>query len=832
MRNSLPTDPTRWGCAFLAPLCQARGDHRRLPTEERPMSAMKIVPRICCPRSVRVAPWNGRRPGARRPGCWWLLLIITWTACREPAVRECTDLFATEEYEVASSRCAEIFEESGDPRAGVTAAKACRALGRGEEVLAWTARLRDRPGEAIVLALAAEVHQQRGEPRIAGEMLEREIELHRASGDPALAAQALYRLFYLWWEMSDHRRALVAAQDTFEEAAAAEDRTMQRFAAEALFAALKNVGDVAGAESALDAAERLLGSADRPDRVRLLVNRAVIRLEQGRPALARDALLRARAEASDGDDRRSLRSLYLNLVEAELFLGMGDRAREHLEAAWRYAEPDDARPTSLLYYQGWVEHTRERYAAAAAALGEALSRETTPGWRWSLEYRLGLAEEARGDLAAAEEAYRRATEIVEQLRRSLGFDELKPSLLDRKREPFEALFRLQARSGRVAEALATIERAKARTLLEALARATSAANGQGPRTPAAAVERLETLAALLPTLSESPAVDLRPLDEVLAALGDRHLLIYFESRDRVWLLTVHGGKIRAWPAAEVAAVHRLVRRLVADPEDRSVAAHLGDLLLPEGALPPPPATLYLVADGELGRLPFAAVRRAGRYLVEDHPIVYVPSLNALVASEGRAADADGPPVVIGNPRGDLPAAALEARQVADRLAVPARVAELADWQQLRRAARARLLHLATHTGLDSRGPWLRLADGEVTAGTLVSEGIGPRLAVLAGCASGARRGKGMWGSLGAGFLAAGSRAVVAALWSVEDRATRDFVRRFYRQGGAVRPACALARTQRALIADGAPAEAWAPFVLFGSELRAPRGKGATSCRPQ
>jgi CHAT domain-containing protein len=127
-----------------------------------------------------------------------------------------------------------------------------------------------------------------------------------------------------------------------------------------------------------------------------------------------------------------------------------------------------------------------------------------------------------------------------------------------------------------------------------------------------------------------------------------------------------------------------------------------------------------------------------------------------------------------------------------------------------------------------RGASLILADGPLTAGEVVGARLGPGLAVLAGCASAAqlahRTGREVWGSLAAAFLASGARQVVAALWSIPDDSTRAFVERFYAEGGAEDPAGALARTQRAWIADGRGAEEWAPFVLLGTGTPAPRAR--------
>jgi hypothetical protein len=407
------------------------------------------------------------------------------------------------------------------------------------------------------------------------------------------------------------------------------------------------------------------------------------------------------------------------------------------------------------------------------------------------------------------------------MRRSVAFDEFKAWLFDRKREPFEALFRLQARAGQAEPALATAERAQARTFLDAFV-GSSAKSGSGHPpagwSPVASAERIQALEALLPAMSESPVAAVQPIGQVLHAFGDRHGLVYFATRDSLWLITVAAGTPRLRRlAAAPAEVHQLADRFLARPDEARTAERLGEILLPPGALPPRGRTIHVVADGVLGDLPFAALRQGGRYLVEDHAIVFLPSLTALAALEERPWGPPGPPLALADPHGDLPAAASEAVAVAAILGGGARTGGQATSGELRNAARARVLHLATHTGLGPRGPWLQLADRRVNAADVVTGRIGPRLAVLASCASGVRPGRQMWGSLGAAFLAAGSRAVLASLGSVEDARAREFVMAFYRAGGASDPAAALARVQRVAIGRGLSPTDWAPFVLYGSD---------------
>ncbi len=743
---------------------------------------------------------------------FWVCVLagLALSTCRETAVRECTELLEAESYGAAVARCEQAFEETGDPRAGAAAARAHQALGHGDAVLAWVERLEGTAEEAGTWNLAARIHWQRGHRELAAEAYRRALALHREAGDHAQAARSLYGLFYLAWESSEYRQALTLAHGVAEEASMAQDRAMEATALQAILTLRYDLGDLDGAQLTLDAAQAL----NRPeDRARLLSFEGVIRLDQGRPALAGAALEQALELATGDEEKRFFRSIYLNLARAKLELDDPEGAGRHLASAWEYAEPDGQTQTALLYYQARLERRLGQYAKAAATLGTALSQDPVTGWAWKLEYHRGLAEEARGENQAAEAAFENAAAIVEELRSSLEFDEFKAWLLDQKRQPFEALFRLQADAGRSRAALATVERAKARTFLDAFIHA---AAGSSATAPEAAADRPQALRELLPAMSESAVVALRPLEQVLEAAGDRHFLVYFDAGDRLWLITVAGRRIVPRPLAGSTEVEELVRSFLAHPDDPAPATALGEILLPPGSLPERGSRLYVVADSELGRLPFAALRRKDRFLVEDHEITYVPSLNALAAIDDRPRQPSGPPAVLGDPRGDLHSAALEAREVAARLGIAAHTGGAATAGALAEASDAQVLHLAAHTGIGPRGPWLALADGEVSAAAVVDLRLAPRLVVLASCASAARRGRGMWGSLGAAFLAAGSEGVLASLWSIEDEPARRFLLRFYDEGGAVDAAAALARAQQASIAAGEPPSFWAPFVLFGS----------------
>lgn len=730
-------------------------------------------------------------------------------------MRPCLRLVEDKSWEDAVLLCEQAFAESSDPRAGAAAAEAHLALHNDDAVLAWLERLEDSSEAARLWRMAAKVYSRRREDERAAEGYRKALELSREAGDHQEAARNLYSLFYLAWRQSDFRQALKSAQAAAEEAALARDRAMEAKVLRGMLALRYDLGDLPGAWRTLEAARAAVGPEESSVRARLLVYEGTFRLSEGRFALARDALERALEEATGEEEASFFRSIHLNLVEANVELGEAERAERHLAAAWEHADPKDEKPTALLYYQAVVQHALGRHDEAAEALRSALGEETIPDWTWRLEHLLGQVEEARGFRAQAEAAQERAVRVVEEMRGELGYDELKDWLLDGKRQPYEELFRLRVADGRFEDALATVERAKARTFLDAFIQASAALDPDAALD--AAPQRLEALHELLPLMNESPMVALRPLDQMLEALRDRHLLVYFEAGDELWLISVARGRVVPRRVAAVAEVEALSSRFLADPGEASAGEALGRLLLPDDALPAPGTRLYIVADAHLGRLPFAALRCRGRYLVEDYELLYVPGANALVALDERPRDAAGAPYVLGDPRGDLPGARREVGEVAARWeGTTARSGGEATVASLREAAQARLLHLATHTGGGPRGPWLALADGEVSAAEIVAERIAPRLVVLASCAAADRPGKGMWGSLGAAFLVAGSRSVLASLGSVEDEAGRRFILRFYDEGGDTDPAGALARTQRAFLAEGAGPRLWASFVLFGA----------------
>ena len=747
-----------------------------------------------------------------------LALVLMAAACADRPLERCTAAFEAGRYEEAVRLCEEAHRATGEPKAGATAARSLSRLQEVDRALAWVERLKGTSAEPGLWSVAGFAYLTRGEPDRAIEAYRRDVALLEKTGDHPAKSQAHYGLFYVLWDRSRYREALQEAWHAFTEADAGGDRVAQARAAEAVSTVLLALGDLPGARQALKLAAELLPQENTLERASVLGSQGVLALDEGQPELARHYLEQSLELAGDRVNPQIIRSHQINLAEAFLDQGNLKGAERHLAKAESYFTADGDSKVAFLYLKARVTRAMGRLEEAARLLDTALAEDPVADWAWDLEYERGRVAEERGDLAVAEASFRRSAEIVEEMRGTLGYDDLKTWLADRKRQPLESLFLLQARAGRAEEALATVERAKSRTFQDAMVRAASAEPAADGAGWASAVARADALSDLLPAMSESPAAALLPVDRLLASLKSRRALVYFEARDDLWLLDVSGGKVRPRRiAASLAEIHESVDRLLAGLDDRAAAEALGSLLVPADLDLPAGTTLHVVADGATTRLPFAALRRNGRWLVEDLAIVYAPGLGHLVASPGGR-NAEGPPVVLADPRGDLPEAAAEGREVARFLGTEPLLGSAAGRRALQGAAGASVLHLAGHAGWGPGGPWLELADGQVPPAAILSARVRPRLVVLASCASAFPSGRGLWGSPGAAFLAAGSGAVLATLGSVEDRNAHDLVRHFYRQGGARDPAGGLARAQRALLAAGRPPSTWASFVLLGADF--------------
>lgn len=300
--------------------------------------------------------------------------------------------------------------------------------------------------------------------------------------------------------------------------------------------------------------------------------------------------------------------------------------------------------------------------------------------------------------------------------------------------------------------------------------------------------------------------------------------------------------------------------------------------------------LAVVPDGVLNRLPFGALRLDGRYLIQDFQVARLPSASVLVTLRERRRERRSPPGFLalvadpvfqpddervtervtgptgssgtssrlGDPLGlenlaPLPESGKEAQAIAEL--VPASCRWTADGFAATRGAIVeegrlgdfRILHLATHAVLDDAIPehsGLVLSrvdeqgghrDGFVYAFEISELSLPADLVVLSACrtADGQEiRGEGLVG-LSQSFFEAGADRLVASLWDVDDRATRELMVHFYE--GLLRlrlpPSQALQRAQNLLLEtkDWKAPYFWAPFTLVGDWKQLPSTLLASPC---
>ncbi|HET9766375.1 MAG TPA: hypothetical protein VFS60_05990, partial [Thermoanaerobaculia bacterium] len=196
--------------------------------------------------------------------------------CRRSALPSCTALIDAKKYDEALTRCEEVYEAEGEPRAGAAVAEAHYRLGHPEQVIAWAKRLAGTAGERGTWSVVAAVHWQRGELAEAERAFRRDLALTRAAGDAKGMARPLYGLFYLAWADSRYREALRYAGESFAAGAKAGDREAQARAAEGLFTVLYDVGDREGARRALEMAMTLADEQSPAERTRFLANEGLL----------------------------------------------------------------------------------------------------------------------------------------------------------------------------------------------------------------------------------------------------------------------------------------------------------------------------------------------------------------------------------------------------------------------------------------------------------------------------------------------------------------------------------------------------------------------------
>jgi CHAT domain-containing protein/tetratricopeptide (TPR) repeat protein len=424
---------------------------------------------------------------------------------------------------------------------------------------------------------------------------------------------------------------------------------------------------------------------------------------------------------------------------------------------------------------------------------------------------------AAGDAQGAAARLESALGILEQRRDSIRMEPRRAAMFETARAVVDRVVMLKLAAGKPAEALRYLERGRA---------------SLAPVGPAKAAGGFHDVAA--------------PPGEVAleyALVGDTLLAWTLSPREALYRSVVDtAGLVRT-----IAHLRDQLEGLAGEAELRPGLASLYDLLVRpvEERLGGPGLPLVIVADGDLASVPFAALYDTARrrYLVEDHPLRFTPSLREARWPARRGGDV-GETVFVADPAFDpakhrgfprLPEAAGEVREIAPSYPGARVLADVgADrWAVEDALRRADIVHYAGHAVFDDERPersYLLLAPSTRRPGAAVLQASEIAqmdlrhlsLVVLSACQTvrtGDGRAAGFSGLAGA-FLAAGARGALGSLWEVDDHLSRRFMVEFHHAyRGSHDAAGALRTAQLRMLRSGDPAlrspAAWAGFRYLG-----------------
>ncbi len=701
--------------------------------------------------------------------------LATWLTAQENhagAGRELALAVAAAERAGAQDALAEalVFQARHLHDRGTSLQESLRLARRAEGLLFPRG---DPVRQMLCLDLLARLERDLGLPAQAAIRFRRLEKLARANGRRSLEAKAQLGLGVLLVDeldraprFSGHReRALVQLRQALETA--------------------DSVGDPEILAGILASLSHLLESRERME----ALDRCIA-LAQGRyEALAASCLLsRSRIEADEGDATAADRFLDEARAAAERSGDLDTIARfwfDRMNIRWRFGPPDQAVSDSIEAIRA-VEALRDLQLEQAGSAG-LFSRWLAPYYvasGHSLE-----AFQGSGDPADLDRAF----EITESMR--------------------------------------------ARVLRDLLA---------SPRSPEARLSR-RALETSLRAEEALLSFQMAPKQDLFGFAGGSWLLVSTRNGTKVYPLpeTVE----RAHLETAVPALLGLIERR--DGSEAELASALGSQLLGQALsdLGPGVTQLIIVPDGALHLLPFANLRvHQGEAPLSTRYEISMASSTTLWARWRRQprrdvraalvlADPELPRTVAvssirrGDEGGRLSGARREGRRILRDLGSQSilRVGSAAGEGSLKQQDLSRfgVLHLATHAVADEENPAssaVLLAadmsgqDGRLEVDEISKLDLRGNLVALSSCrsASGALVGGEGVMSLSRAFFAAGAAVVLGSLWPVRDDDAEAFFEVFYnRLAAGDTAAAAFSAAQRERIRDGAPAEAWAGFVLSG-----------------
>ncbi|MEM9384457.1 MAG: CHAT domain-containing protein [Pseudomonadota bacterium] len=838
---------------------------------------LEIMPQRL-PGTVTLTPTRSSAPGRAR----WRFDIASGSAI-EPVLSKGRALRMQRDHEQAIDAITPLLDDESHPRnvlakayashwagqAHLAAGDADGALTLLHRAIEHYARV-DRP-EALIdgATVALYLHLQRSEFAQAGALLER-IRPRGAALDK-LGGRGRYLLDYytgaLASHVGDYRNALTHLQRAATTAKRLELHGHQQLAEQWLALQLQAVGRREEADRLLVAlSSRSSSQAGSCSRAQLANNigwNRLLALESRQAAPdpvppLREALA-AYQDPACQRTREQLANARINLSLAYLHAGDLDASARLLNALGD--EPDLAPGLALWLHdaQGRVALRRDNPKAALRAydaLAALARRRYDDQAQWRAQAGRAQALETLGELQGALDAYARAEALLALQTVQVPVNAGRETFLTRHRWVTLAYLRLLIDQGQLRQAYAVARAARSRTLRslrrsDRLAALDEDERAQWQAAMSAYVRARDQLAgevaedwmlpadALAPTRAarETLAIDLRrTLDGAFAVLdrlpgpeaGEKRLrppgatqLLFFSTHEdgtdyARWLAFAESDE--GLEATEIACPLKALE----DPQGHADLLS-ACLLEPFASAIDGARQLRLLTSGVLNNLDVHALPWTDAPLLAHVPVSY--ALDTAASPTRPAALSLPAALVVGDPRGDLPAARQEAHRVATLLTQqrpqPPHVllGGDANLPSLRAALeQADLFHYAGHAMFGGRGGWdssLPLAgDTAFTVGDILALRRAPTQVVLSGCETGrAQADADVSQGIGIAhaFLAAGSHSVIAATRPVEDDIANALVTALYERWRPGADVGESLREAQLALARQAPAADWFSF---------------------
>jgi tetratricopeptide (TPR) repeat protein len=492
---------------------------------------------------------------------------------------------------------------------------------------------------------------------------------------------------------------------------------------------------------------------------------------------------------------------------------------------------------------------------------------------------LGCWHLQKGGPQEAERHFKKAIELIENLRAPLPAEEFRMAFLADKLAPYNELALICLRDpARYAEAFHYVEEARSRALAEAVEESASGnirtenesgelgklreelnwfysrLNRAKPEEMAAlqmeAKRREKKIAAVMRRANSAGGKKVRGAQKLDLArlqkqLGrSRALVEYFGMEGKIWAFVLAGEKLAVFPRlCDEAEVEQLLEQLhfqfgalrygannlgnfLAGLTNKTnyYLQRLYDLLLRPLEAAVNKKDLIFVPYRALHYVPFQALHNGDAYLIETRAVSYAPSATVLqkclLKKNGRIDDV----VLLGFADEKIPLVDEEIGALAGVFRKSVHLTgQKATFAAFRKnAGAADILHLACHGEFRPDNPLfssLRLADGWVTVQDVCAMKLRPGLVTLSACGTGLNTifgGDELLG-LSRGFFSAGASSLLLTLWTVNDGAATSLMSDFYRKLKAgLGLSAALREAQLAFIREGSHPYFWSPFVLTGS----------------